>query len=151
MFSYSTSKIFKMSSPYTDKYCIVSSNMPIDMKLDALKRRYKIWLEYDETHEFYSSIPNHYYFEICRHRDLKLEVLCEVNCKDDRELTKKTNIYIKENYINDPNLLTSKARDRHNEKMKEKYECECGMKLSRGNKRDHEKTKKHLLFINQQL
>ena len=37
------------------------------------------------------------------------------------------------------------------DKKKEKYECECGMKLSRGHKTRHEKTKKHQLFINQQL
>jgi len=37
------------------------------------------------------------------------------------------------------------------DKKKEKYECGCGMKLARGNKSDHEKTKKHQLFINQQL
>jgi hypothetical protein len=37
------------------------------------------------------------------------------------------------------------------EKLCEKFNCDCGGKYTFGHKSNHEKTKKHLLFINQQL
>ena len=69
---------------------------------------------------------------------------CKQQKKEWNELNKdKLKQQIKEYYEAHKNEI--------NDKRKEKYECECGMKLSRGGKSDHEKTKKHQLFINQQL
>jgi hypothetical protein len=90
--------------------------------------------EWNETHKEYHK----------EYRESHKEELLQ-KAKEYRETHKEQIIEKKKEYY-------EAQKNEINDKRKEKYECECGIKLARGNKSDHEKTKKHLLFIsNQQL
>jgi hypothetical protein len=104
----------------------------------------RTWKEYREANKIEGEEYRKNYREANKIKIKEYNEARKNEMKEYREVNKnKLKEYRKEWYEANKNEI--------NDKRKEKYECGCGMKLARGNKSDHEKTKKHLLFINQQL
>ena len=70
--------------------------------------------------------------------------------EDNKEYTKKYREDNKEKFKQYSKNYREDNKDKHSQRCKIKYTCECGSLLSKGNKARHEKSKKHINFINNQ-
>jgi hypothetical protein len=158
---YYQGKIYKITSPHTDKIYIGSTTQPLRKRLNEHKNN-KI-----------KSITSAELFKL---GDCKIELIEEYPCESRKELTRREGIYI----LNNPNCVnkhvagrtkkesaridylknkehykrqaveTKKRNKEHiQQQYKEKFICECGGHYTKYHKNRHLKTTKHIQFINQ--
>ncbi len=157
---YFDSKIYKIYSDKTDLIYIGSTTQELYRVLNNHKNKYirqtNKLLEIDEN--------------------IKIKLIKYCSCKSKKELKLEQQKYIKENegnYLNDDKTeeeikeqnkekqkkwkeenkeeIKEKSkiyREKNKEKNKEKYKCICGSEILKRHKNRHEKSKKHIKFIN---
>jgi hypothetical protein len=158
---YHTSKIYKISSPQCDKFYIGSTTRTLKERLRKHKTAYKIYIEKGIGCCVSS-------FEIVKFDDCIIELIKDVNCENRKELVKVEGDCIKEhhdrilnkviagrtkkewNELNKDKLKQQmkEYNDLHKDKLQEKFNCDCGGKYTFKTKINHEKTKKHIDFLN---
>jgi hypothetical protein len=153
---YHTSKIYKISSPQSDKFYIGSTIKKLNIRFSKHKADYKRYIE-KGVGSYVSS------FEVVKFDDAIIELIKDVNCENRKELDKIEGECIKEYHdkILNKNVAGRTVKEwnevnkeyikeyyeANKEKLREKFECNCGGKYSRCDKSTHNKTKKHQLYI----
>jgi hypothetical protein len=168
MVNYQNGKIYKIVSSQTDKVYIGSTTKDkLCQRMAGHRGSYKSYLK--DEHNYITS------FEIIKHEDAKIILIEAFPCNNSDELHARERYYIENtnNCVNKQVPSSNKKesdkryyemnKEQINEKNKEYYEnnkeqintqrneklfCVCGGQYTRRNKAQHEKSKKHSLYIN---
>lgn len=141
-------KIYKIYSKHTDLIYVGRTTKKLTSRLKGHKRDYKYFLngKYNKT--------NITSFDLLKYDDCKIEELKK--CYSEDELKQQEYYYISNlkcvNKINsgiDKKKSKREADRKYKNKLKIKYTCECGSILSKNCKTKHEKSKKHIKYIEQ--
>ena len=159
---YKNGKIYKLVSFETDKVYVGSTTQSLSRRKTKHKSDYKRWM-YGNYH-YVSS------YEIIKYDDFDIILLEQFPCNSKMELHKREREYIekidcvnkviprrtkKEYYDSHKDEISVKRKqyredhkDEIKEKRKEKYTCECGSTLTLIHKSRHEKSLKHVNYLN---
>ena len=162
---YSKGQIYTLRSYQTDEIYIGSSINKLPKRLGKHKTDHKNW----------KNGKNHYMtsYEIIKYDDCYIELLEEYPCENKNQLEKREGHHIrsmdcvnkniagrtiKEYLIDNADKIKEQTKqyrientDKINEKRKEKFNCDCGGKYTKINLARHQKTKKHIDFINKNI
>jgi len=178
MVNYQNGKIYKITSPNTEKVYIGSTCIDLDKRLKRHINDYKIYLE--GKRRYITS------FEIIKENDCEITLLENVNCNNKKELHLKERKYIdeikcvnkfkplrgvKEWYKDNRVRLLEKQKkyqqknrakrilyiqeyerknkDKIEARKSEKITCVCGVVIRKDSKARHIKSKKHITFMEQ--
>ncbi len=164
-----TGRIYKISSLQTDNVYIGSTKNDIEKRLKQHKWDYNKFLN-NKSHYTTS-------FEIIKYNDAIIELLEEIEYDDKKKLYERERYFIealkntvnklrptiskedkkeffKQYYIEKQEIFKDKRRKNYidnrekiKDKQNEKCVCICGKRYSRCNKLYHNKTKKHITYI----
>ena len=157
---YSQGKIYKIISKNTDKIYIGGTTNKLSKRLSNHKNRYNNYVLFNGK-KYISS------FEIIKHGDSQIVLLCDFPCSTKTELTTKEGEYIreldcvniryegrthKEYYQDNKQKIIDKVKKHYrqnkesiNKYRNEKIKCTlCNCNISRRNVARHNKTLKHL-------
>jgi sugar-specific transcriptional regulator TrmB len=159
MVNYGKTKIYKIWSPIGDKIYIGSTTKNyLSQRMDEHRSSFRKYLQSDKTKMNTSSIIifNEYGIENCfielieakvcttkdEQRKLEGKYIREINClnKNKAGLTKNES---QNNYYNN-------NKDKIKLWQKEKCNCNCGSIFTQSNKSIHERSKKHLNYLQSQ-
>jgi len=141
-------KIYKLYSNHTDLIYVGRTTKNLIARFKAHKRDYKYFLngQYNKT-----KISS---FDILKYDDCEIQELKKCYSLD--ELKKQEYYYISTlkcvNKINsgiDRKKAKKEADKKYKDKLKITYTCECGSVLSKKCKTKHDKSKKHINYIEQ--
>jgi hypothetical protein len=156
---YHNGKIYKITSPSTDKIYIGSTTKKLDERLRKHKYDYKGFL--NKKHHNVTS------FEIIKYDDAKIELVKSVFCSNKKELEQKEGIYItlyrdivvnkcvagrsiKEYRKANKDKITEIAKEYYEtnkDKIRAKSVCVCGGKYTYDHKARHVKSSKHKKYL----
>jgi hypothetical protein len=160
--NYNDGKIYKLvSNESNDVYIGSTTEKTLARRLAKHKDKYKKWLI--DNKKFTSA------FDLLKLDNCEIVLIESFPCNSKDELCARERHYIETtpNCINRRKrvILTpeekrewlsekkkryrTKHADEIKEKRKEKYTCECGTELTKAKKSRHEKSNKHIQFINQ--
>jgi hypothetical protein len=154
---YSNGKIYKLVSDKTDMIYIGSTTKKLHERLSGHNT------DFTKNH---GSKTSKKLFQLCGTISIELIKLFPCDCK--KELEKEEGKYIREyknicvneriagrtqkefreDYKEIKKEYDKKYREKNKKKRKEKYLCECGSEINNRGKIEHERTKKHISFIN---
>lgn len=152
--NYQNGKIYKIVSSQTDSVYIGSScKKRLCMRLSNHKYDYKRFLNGK-----YGNVSS---FEILKYNDARIFLVEYYPCDTKDELYQREQYYIDNtpNAVNKYKAYVTQTRkeyykiyrERNKERIakryKQKYTCICGCTTVKHNKRNHEKTQKHLRYI----
>ena len=168
MVNYQNGKIYKIESLIGNCRYIGSTCQKLSMRMAKHRQKYR------QQKQYYTS------YEVLKYSDAKILLILNHACNSKEELEAKEAEYIKQldcvnKYIpqrtekqyreDNKELIAEKQRKwrsenkeytkEYNKKYQKKYRkikytCECGSTISKAHKTTHNKTKKHLKFIEQQ-
>lgn len=156
---YREGKIYKLIDETNGNIYIGSTTKTIEQRLLKHKNSYKCYLNGKQG---YTTS-----FIILENKNYKIELIELFACNNKRELINREGWYIrnlncinkrlenrteeeKKNYITQYIIDNKdKLNNNNNIRNKQKYICNCGKKLNKGNKTNHKRTKKHINYINQ--
>lgn len=145
-------RIYKISSPEVDKFYIGSTTQTLNQRLVLHVRHYNLYVQ--GKFNYVSS------FDLIKTGNFKIELIEEFEFENNLQMRKYEQLYLelfKNEVLNKRNAIFDKKEyiEKNAEKIKaqknEKLTCECSGKFTRCNKVHHEKSKKHLNYINQKL
>jgi hypothetical protein len=146
---YKNGKIYKLCSPQGEEIYIGSTTLPLYKRLYFHKKQQKC--------------SSKYLFE--NYDNVKIELLENFPCNKKKELTKKEGCYVRENKCLKENKCLNKNvpgrtakewyqdsnyYEKNKEKLNKKFKCQCGGKYIFQNISSHNKSKKHINFMNSQ-
>jgi len=139
--NYKNGKIYKVFSPQSEEIYIGSTTIPLNQRF--------------YVHKSSRSCRSKYLFE--NYDDVKIALIEEYPCNNEKELTKKEGEHVKSNKCLNKNVPGRTAKEwyrdeayyeNNKEKLNKKFNCECGGKHTFQNKLTHFKTNKHIAFTN---
>ena len=152
-------RIYKISSPQSEKIYIGSTIYSINNRLKQHKRAYKRYQD-DKKGSHITS------FELLMYDDVKIELLEENKFKDKNEMHTKERFYIESTnntvnknrpiitkeelkvcYAENKKLYRINNKEKINERANEKFNCDCGGKYCRSFRASHNKSKRHINYI----
>jgi hypothetical protein len=152
MVNYGKTKIYKIWSPLGDKIYIGSTTKDyLCKRMDQHRHDYKKYLEFNTKHTMSILIFKEYGIKNCF-----IELIEAKECISKDEQNKLEGDYIRKLHcVNKciPGRTDKEYRDEHKNDLsiwqKQKCNCICGNDYTKSNKSQHERSKKHLNFINQ--
>ena len=143
---YHNGKIYVLRSNQTDDVYIGSTTTKLSKRFHQHKQNFKKWK--NGKYHYVTS------FELMKYDDCYIELLQGYSCENRMELRKREGEFIRSMDCLNRRIAgrTDKEyyhinKDKMNKVSKEKHNCECGGKYTRGAKAKHLKTKKHLSKI----
>lgn len=151
---YQDSKIYKITSPQSDKYYIGSTYLPLKKRLTKHMDSYKCYL--NNKYHYVSS------FEILKFEDHIIELIELYPCNSKTELELREGIVQREHAMNIVNYRIAgrtgldyrrdtvqhkKEYDIQYRAIQPKILCVCGKSYASRHKTCHEKTKLHIKFM----
>ena len=141
MNKYIHSKIYKISSPQTDKIYIGSTCKELYERLSKHKNHYRDYL--NGKQKYITS------YEIIKFSDCIIELIEKVNCDNKKDLLIREGYYIrlyKNNVVN--KYIAGRTRNEYKKQIKN---CLCGSKYTLRHKARHLRTKKHIMNMQENI
>ena len=147
-------KIHKLVDNTNDKIYIGSTCKTLEKRLSEHKSDYKRFLK-----GIFNNVTS---FDILKNNDYKIELIENCNIKTKQELLARERYFI-QNYDclnkNIPGNFDDKGTQQYQKdyyeanenKLKEKFECSCGGRYTYGKKAKHEKTTKHIKYLESKI
>ena len=137
-------RIYKITSPKTDKVYIGSTTKTIEQRLRKHKTNYNSYLNGKMPKNITS-------YEIIKHGDAIVELVEEREFKDMKEMLERERFYIEnvKNTVNKHTPITTEEEKKqyiidNKEKVNEKKPCVCGGFYTSKHKGQHMKGKQHM-------
>jgi hypothetical protein len=143
---YKNGKIYTIRSYQTDEIYIGSTTQTLTKRLSKHKADFKWWKK--GKHRYLTS------FDIVKYDDVYIELLELCPCENKMELFKHEGEFIRSmDCVN--KLIAGRTfkeyldeyREKNKDKIKQKFNCDCGGKYIHQHKSTHLKTKKHQAYI----
>ena len=140
---YQKGKIYKLWSPQGKEIYIGSTVQPLYKRLSQ--------------HKSYLDCQSRYLFE--NYNVVKIELIEEYPCNNKMELDRKEGEHVRENECLNKNVPGRTAKEwyqdnnyyeNNKEKLNKKFKCQCGGKYIFQHISSHNKSKKHINFMNSQ-
>ena len=135
-------KIYKIVDNTNENIYIGSTCKTLKERLSHHKNNYKAYLK--------GLYANNTSFDIIKNNDFTIKLLEACNIKTKLELLEREKYYIENNECLNkqmPGRTKKEYREKNNDKINKKINCECGGKFTNKHKTTHFKSNKHLEFI----
>lgn len=143
-YKYEHGKIYKITSPHTDKIYIGSTIQPLNRRMNLHRSKYK--LHPRET------TRSNILFKL---GDTKIELIENYPCSSVYELERREGYYQKLNNCVNGRIAKRTKKEYYRDNKKEinkqqaqKIMCECGSNVRRSDIARHKKSNKHINFFN---